>query len=441
LPPAPPREKHVGDVRTNDEKKESHGTHEKLQGTSRIPDDPLLQWRDPIAHLAVRLRIIRFETRGDRSELGFRSHQGRALCEATDDSHPVRPAKTYLLAQCGVPPDGNPHVRTREGKGKTLRHHAENPMGHIVELDRSPDEGWIRGESITPETIGQHHGRLRTRPGVGGIEDAPFERGHAEHREKVTRHLDGHDDGGLALDEQHTLIEPIVVGGHVVETFRSLPPVEVVGRRHLGPVPSALGVFFPEGDETGRVAEREGSQHHSVVQREDRNRRGDSQCERTHGEKWERGTAYHTAKSETKLTHENLHRVCPPSPTLPRDTLRAGAIRESCPAPRPDDADDLASGEDRGHERARRTTGFASPFQDGLRDLVAVALAETRRMSPKRKPNDSLERSHLTYLRVVFKRLSSWRAPTSFFPLATPRSVARRRVSAVATLRPRAVRR
>lgn len=90
------REQHVGNVRTCDEKKERDRRHENLKRSIRVPDDPLAQRCDPVAHLLVCLGIGELEPSSNRCELGLRLRERNAAREPSHDSHPMRSTEAGL---------------------------------------------------------------------------------------------------------------------------------------------------------------------------------------------------------------------------------------------------------------------------------------------------------------------------------------------------------
>ena len=154
-------------------------------------------------------------------------------------------------------------------ESKAGRQHADDGACAPVQRHRAADNRRIAAEPPSPQPRADHHHIVLALPFLVGGKRAAERRLNAEDRKEVGRDRQPFELLRLADSGQCVRSDPRVARGaevrrQVLERPVLAPPVGDVGGRALGIRPVAIGVCFPELDETRGIAVRESAPQHRV---------------------------------------------------------------------------------------------------------------------------------------------------------------------------------
>ncbi len=141
----------------------------------------------------VRVRVALEKPVGNRVDLGLGLAERRARTQACERVQSVIPS---LLRIVRAQRQRDPQLRERaarvvERQAQLGRQHADDGVGRGVELNRASDDGRIRPELRSPETLGQHDDVFVAGAILVRREQAPRDRRGAERGEDAGLHLRG----------------------------------------------------------------------------------------------------------------------------------------------------------------------------------------------------------------------------------------------------------
>ena len=166
---------------------------------------------------------------------------------------------------------------------------------------------------------------------------------------------------------------------------------------------------------------------------EDGHVRADAERHREDGNGGKGGPPLQASRRNAKVVKDSIHGSRSfPRPRRPRSSDELAPC-ESQPEAREDESRDLVDKKETPVPR-----GAFDSLENRGHDLRSVAKSRVFGVDQEQESKDAI---HCLRAVDAFRRPSSFWAPTSFFSRATPRRVARRRVSPTATPRPSAVRR
>ena len=273
-------QREAGQVGTGHEK---HDTHEPEQHPHERPGRPghvLVKGPDSGPPPGHHLGEQRLQSGRDRVELGVGTLRRGARGQSPD---PVPLMGRPVLALADVrEPEVPPHLDRRVGEPELGPHHSHHLIAHIVQRDGGAQHVGIAAVPGLPEPPGQEREPGSTTSSLLLAERPAQHRGHPQGAEGRR----GHGHGA------HPLGPSILVGqGHphgeavhaqLLEGRRFVPPVDVGGGRQgvaLGPTLFRL----MDGDDSVRLVESQGPEHHGVGDAEDSRAGADGQGEGPHG--------------------------------------------------------------------------------------------------------------------------------------------------------------
>jgi hypothetical protein len=256
-----------------------------------------LQRLDEHAAPRIRVRILLRQPPGDGLQLGLRLRDRHAVLQTRDDVEVVRSASGSCPK---VERERNPGVGFHL-EAETLRQDADDEVRLSVEIERLPEDPWIRPERRLPEAMAEHrHVRGRA---VFLERKAPAERGrYAQHLEELPRRPPRLHVSRLAVTRD-IHVAP-AVGGDPRKHGALLPPIEDVRTRHAVAEQGGVDeVLVKAHDAIGaRVVER--PQQQRVDHAEERDVRADTYGHRQPCDRGEAGGFSEEAQTEAEVLRQ-----------------------------------------------------------------------------------------------------------------------------------------
>jgi hypothetical protein len=282
-------EHQVGDVGAGDEQDQHHRAEQHQHPAAHLADQVLVQRHHVGAAARRPFRILLFELLRQPPHLLRRLVERHAVLQPADDGVVevvAVPLGAIVLAQhqrheqLGRP--FAPH-RVREG----LRHHADDLVGGLAQVDRLADDVVRAAEPALPEAVGENRHAVLAFDFVGRVERPPEQGRDAQDGKEFERDplrpcIRGFSPFGL---------QPELRAGNrrdLLEGLLQLAEVEVGLRRDVAEPERrlALDVPFVDDAQTVVLVERQAAQHHRVDHGKDRRARADA--ERQHDERHHR---------------------------------------------------------------------------------------------------------------------------------------------------------
>ena len=305
LPHEAARDQQVRDVRARDQQHEPDHRHQHDERGREV----VAQRRIADVRL-VELQLSRHEALADEGRPVLRARQ-RHLVLADLREQPLQRSLRGLDRVAGLEPrehlhparalivhvhpsplghdhrlhqDRHAHLRRarRIDAGKTLRGHADDRHGVVVDEDLLADRLRVAIESPRPVVVADHDRWVTLVDLIVflRIEDASRRRSHAEHREVVARHHLDVDALGLVVDRDRGVGQP--ARQHFAERLGALLVllVDRIGVHARAHVAAAVRARLIQHHQLVRVLHRQLAQQDLVDQREDRGVRADAERER-----------------------------------------------------------------------------------------------------------------------------------------------------------------
>ena len=246
---------------------------------------------------------------GNSAKLGTRPVDGHTSLQPPDRVEPTV-APTHSTRQDVLTPD----LRGRRIL-EARRHHADNrECAHPVERDSFTDHAWLTRELPQPQPMADHNLRMpgifpriaaSRGPALLGEESAPEDGDYAEDVEERRRAERRLQPLGRAAGRDQRQGRSIERQG--LERRAALAPIEKASGEHLEPLQAPFRTALPQPHDLLRPIVRQGPEDDALEHREDRDRRPDTQRQRTDGHAREAGIVSKRAPRVAQITDDDLH--------------------------------------------------------------------------------------------------------------------------------------
>ena len=139
-------------------------------GPADIPDHLIAQRHRRHTDAGIRLGVVCLQPARNRVEIGLRLRERDAPLQPADDAEKMAAVIGELRRRQA---ERQPDLIVRVEKTKPCRHHAHDGVRLVVEVNRLPDDRWIRPEAFHPERVAEQHNSRRGRAIFLGCENAP----------------------------------------------------------------------------------------------------------------------------------------------------------------------------------------------------------------------------------------------------------------------------
>ena len=260
------------DVDAGDQQHHGDRAEQHEERRPRVTHDRLMELVESHRDLRIRPRPRACQIARDGLHRRFRP---LARDPVSQSPHHRKIAAAGCIELVGRQSERHPELGGAAGEDYPARHDAHHGAGFSAKGNRASDHVSIGAEAPPPQPLGEHH-RLRRPEGVLlGRERAPEERGNAERFEVAGR--DPSCAHALRLAEAGEVQGHPRRGGQALEDRLPIPPVEVIGSRHVG-APFAESLPYPH--QPVGIAERQGPEQHAIDEAEDRGVGADSKRQR-----------------------------------------------------------------------------------------------------------------------------------------------------------------
>ena len=269
------REQKVGDVRAGDQQHdERRRLPEREQRPGAFVEHAAEEREHAHAVVAVRVRIVTREPRGEHRHFRLRVLERRAGPQVADDREVSQVAARRHLR---IERDGGPDFGAL-GEGESRRHHADDDVRLAVDDDRTPHDRAVGIEAPLPQRVAQDHDVVPPERFIVPNERAAEGRLRAQRFEEAARDLEAGNPLRLAAVDE-VRIPPGVRGKK--DQFRGVrAPVEEIGGRHRLLLVLQPRAGLRQQHDGVRILQWIRAQHETVDQVEDGRVRPEPQRER-----------------------------------------------------------------------------------------------------------------------------------------------------------------
>ena len=177
-----PRQQQIRDVRAGDQQQQADRAEQHPDVAGDPARERLLEGQQADAPLIRELgRLPLLQVRDDRRQIRFGLRIGHAR---------LQPSEQVDVAHAFDDPaalERDRHVDVRAAPHEALRHDADHGAHGVVQPKLAAEHVRVAAELALPESIAQHHDRLRAGARIVGRRRPPDERRHAHHVERVER--------------------------------------------------------------------------------------------------------------------------------------------------------------------------------------------------------------------------------------------------------------